>query len=229
MSYGLIYPGHLITKVIASDADSGQNMRLSFQILEATDTGLFSLGRLSGDIRAVRHFKEQDSTMHKMIILVKDNGQPRLSSTATIFFSILTNVTENLSIRSHQPRSPEQFSDLNAYLIIIFGSTSFIFLAIIIFLTVLKCKQNTNTNYYPSTSCCCCMRSNSNDYLNRRTVPRELLSYSGARQTLPISEKQQYTVCLSPESSKSDFLFLKPCEATLPLNDLNVRGGSVRK
>ncbi|XP_072368882.1 protocadherin-10-like [Scyliorhinus torazame] len=227
--YHAFSPGYLITKVIATDADSGQNMRLTFQILEATDPSLFSLGRLSGEIRAARHFREHDSMIHRVIIHVRDNGQPSLSSTATIFISILRNVTEKPSLRSYQPRSPEQFPDLNAYLIIMFGSTSFIFFVIIIFLVVLKCKQNRNANYYLSTSSCCCIRWNSNDALNRRAIPKELLNYSGARQTLPISDTHQYTVCLTPESSKSDFLFLKPCEATLPLNDLNVRGGSVRK
>ncbi|XP_038652228.1 protocadherin-10-like [Scyliorhinus canicula] len=223
-----IIPGYMITKVIATDVDSGQNMRLSFQILEATDPSLFSLGRLSGEIRAARRFRDHDSTIHRVIIQVKDNGQPSLTSAATIFVSILQNVTENVSVRSHQPRSPEQLSELNAYLIIMFGSTSFIFLVIIIFLVVLKCKQNSNANYYSSTSCCCCMRRNSNEVFNRRAVPKEIPHYSG-RQTLPISDTHQYTICLAPESAKSDFLFLKPCEATLPMNDLNVRGGSVRK
>ncbi|XP_067899162.1 protocadherin-10-like [Heterodontus francisci] len=224
-----LYPGYLVTKVIATDADSGQNMRLSFQMLEATDPSLFSVGLLSGEIRAARRFKEQDATTQRAVIMVKDNGQPSLSSSATIFFSVLSNVTEKLSVQSHQPRNTEHFSDLHAYLIIIFGSTTFIFLVTIIFLVMLKCKQGRNTNHCHPTRCCCCRRSNSNDVFNPRTAPKEFLNYPVARQTLPNSESYHYTVCLSPESSRSDFLFLKPYEATLPLNDLNARDSSVRK
>ncbi|XP_067851881.1 protocadherin-10-like [Heptranchias perlo] len=224
----LLYPGYLITKVIATDADSGQNARLSYQMLQATDPGLFSLGLLSGEIRTVRSYKDQDATTQRVVIMVKDNGQPSLTSTATIFFSVLSNVTEKLSVLNQQSRNSKQFSNWNVYLIIIFGSTSFIFFATIIFLVVLNCKQDRNTNHYNPTSCCGCRRRHSNDASNRRAAPKGIFNYTGAGETLPISERYHYAVCLSPESSKSDFLFLKPCEATLPLNDLNVRDTSVR-
>ncbi|GCC29853.1 protocadherin-10-like [Chiloscyllium punctatum] len=224
-----LYPGNLLTKVIATDADSGQNMRLSFKIIEATDPSLLSIGLFTGEIKAVRGYKQYDSTMQRVVILVKDNGQPSLSSTATVYFSIMPNGTDKLSVHSHQPRNPEQFSDLNVYLIIIFGSTSFMFLVIIIFLVALKCKQARSSDYYESTNYCCCSQRESNAAFNRRAFPKEMNSYPRGPLTLPIPEGNQYTLCLSSKSSKSDFLFLKPCEVTLPLNDINVHGSSVGK
>uniref|UniRef100_UPI00398EF101 protocadherin-10-like n=1 Tax=Pristiophorus japonicus TaxID=55135 RepID=UPI00398EF101 len=214
-----VYPGYLLIKVIAADADSGQNARLSYQLLEATDPSLFTVGLLSGEIRATRRFMNQDIITERLILCVKDNGQPSLSSTATISFSIVPNVTETSSERSDEPFHSEDFNDLNRYLIIILGSTSFLFLVTIIFLFGLKCKEDINIAEGDSCTVCCCRRRNSNAPSYRSPAPNQPFNYSGSAQT----EEYRYTVCLSPESSKSDFLFLKPCHPTLPFNEVSAR------
>ncbi|GCB65934.1 hypothetical protein scyTo_0000501 [Scyliorhinus torazame] len=224
-----IYPGDVITKVIATDADSGMNTRLSFQMLEASGSRLFSVSLLSGEISAVRRFNNQDAITQKVVVMVKDNGQPSLSSTTTICFSVLSNVPEKFLVQNRQPSDPENFTELYIYLIIIFGSTSFVFLATIVILVVLKCKQDRNINHYNPTCCCCYRRSNSNEAFNRRTMPKDMISYTGAHPSLPISETYLYPIHIPPESSKRDYLFLKPCDATLPLNELNVHTSSVTK
>ncbi|XP_078087837.1 protocadherin gamma-A7-like [Mustelus asterias] len=212
------YPGYLITKVIATDEDSGQNARLSFQVLEATDPNLFTVGILSGEIRAIRSVRDQEIITENLVLCVKDNGQPSLSSTATISFTIMSNVTEKSFERTDEPRRLEYFSDLNSYLIITLGSTSFLFLVTIIGLVILKYRQDRNiAEDYTSTGRCY-SRRNTNDGFNRRQAASEPLNYSGSVQT----EGYRYTVCLSPKSSKSDFLFLKPCHPTLPFNDVSV-------
>nr|XP_040030498.1 protocadherin gamma-A4-like [Gasterosteus aculeatus aculeatus] len=49
--------GSLVSKVIAVDADSGQNAWLSYHIVKSTDPGLFTIGLHSGEIRTQRgHF-----------------------------------------------------------------------------------------------------------------------------------------------------------------------------
>uniref|UniRef100_UPI00398F38F1 protocadherin alpha-C2-like n=1 Tax=Pristiophorus japonicus TaxID=55135 RepID=UPI00398F38F1 len=218
-----VYQGYLVTKVIANDADSGQNARLSYEQIDASDRSLFNVGLYSGEIRITRSFTEQDTTTQRLVVLVKDNGQPNLSNTITIVFAIPDNVTEHPSERMNHPRMAKYFSDLNIYLIIIFGSTSLVFLVIIIFLVALKCIQERNkTMYHSSTIYCCCMRRNSNDTFNRRSTANESLNYHGYAQTLPVSDNYRYTVRLSPESSKSDFLFLNTCHPMLPLNDISV-------
>ncbi|XP_067899163.1 protocadherin-10-like [Heterodontus francisci] len=215
-------PGYLVTKVIATDADSGQNARLSYQLMEATDHSLFIVGFLSGEIRTTRNFRHHDALTQRLVILVKDNGHPSLSSTVTIFFSILANDTENFAERKNKPRNPDLFSDLNLLLIIALGSTSCIFLLIILFLIALKSKQDRNIYGYTSRICCC-RRRNSPDAFNGGAFPKATLNYPDTAQTLPTRESYNYTVCLSPESSKSDFLFLKPCHPTLPLDEINSR------
>ncbi|XP_067851869.1 protocadherin-10-like [Heptranchias perlo] len=220
-----VYAGSLVAKVIATDADSGQNARLSYQLLEATDPSLFTVGLLSGEIRATRSVSDQNIITEKLVLCVNDNGQPSLSSTATIFFSILSNVTEKSSGRSDEPRQSEYFSDLNHYLIIILATTSFLFLVTIIFLVVLKYEQDRNIAEDYRSTVCCYRRRNSNGAFNQRPALHETFNSAGPVQT----EGYRYTVCLSPESSKSDFLFLKPCHPTLPFNELGVRDTNARK
>uniref|UniRef100_UPI00398F6352 protocadherin-10-like n=1 Tax=Pristiophorus japonicus TaxID=55135 RepID=UPI00398F6352 len=226
----LINTGYLVTKVMANDADSGQNARLTYELIEATNPGLFTVGLYSGEIRITRSITEQDITLQRLVIMVKDSGQPSLSNTLTLLFSIPVNLTENLSERIDNPSHTEYFSELNKYFIIIFGSTSVIFLLIIILLVVLKCKQDRNNMHYHSNKICCCyMRRNSNDVFTQRSAANESSNYHGPAQTLPFSESHHYRVRLSPETSKSDFLFLKPCHPTLPLSDITVVDTSVMK
>ncbi|XP_067851874.1 protocadherin-10-like [Heptranchias perlo] len=220
-----IFPGYLVTKVTAADADSGQNSRLSYQLSQATDPSLFTVGLHSGEIRATRSVMDKDIITERLVICVKDNGQPSLSSTATISFSISSNVTEKSSERTDTPRLSVYFSPLNRYLVIIFGSTSFLFLVTIIVLIFVKFKQDGNIADDYSSTICCFIRSNSNDAFNRRPAVNEPVNYTGPVQT----EGYRYTVCLSPESSKSDFLFLKPCHPTLPFNDLGACDTNTRK
>ncbi|XP_072120663.1 protocadherin alpha-C2-like [Mobula birostris] len=212
------YPGMIVSKIMATDADSGQNARLYYQLLEATDRTLFTVGLLSGEIRTSRTFQNEDRSKHTLVILVKDNGQPSLSSTVTVVFSFLRNATENFSELTNKPKDQLLFSDLNSILIIVLGSTSCIFLLIIILLVILKCNQDKNIYGY-SYRICCHSWVNANDDSNRRAVPKAVLNSASAVQTLPIRESYNYTVTLSPDSSNSDFLFLKPHHPTLPLDE----------
>ncbi|XP_041049857.1 protocadherin-10-like [Carcharodon carcharias] len=207
--------GYLVTKIIATDSDSGQNARLSYRIVQSSDPTLFTVASNSGEIRTTRSMLEQDGTTHSLVISVRDNGQPTLSSTATIFFSILANVSEQISESSNLVSTPGYSFDLNLYLIAAFGSTSFIFLVTILLLVGVKCKQDRDSVSRSWSPVCCCRRRNSKDAFSRAHAPAGTLNYSGTGQNIPFPETYHYSVCLSPESSKSDFLFLKPCNPHL--------------
>ncbi|GCB65966.1 hypothetical protein scyTo_0000519 [Scyliorhinus torazame] len=118
--------GYLVTKIIATDADSGQNARLLYQILESTDPSLFSVAGNSGDIRTNRSILEQDGPTCLLVFLVMDNGQPSPSTTATIFLSILANVSEEASANGNLDTAPGYSIDRDIYLVAAFGSTSFL-------------------------------------------------------------------------------------------------------
>ncbi|XP_059506529.1 protocadherin-10-like [Stegostoma tigrinum] len=219
----VVHPGSLVSKIIATDADSGQNARLSYQVLEGTDSRIFTVGHLSGEIRATQNIREHEIVAERLIILVKDNGQPSLSSTATISFIIGANVTDKSSEPSDKPRLSEYFSVPNRYLIIILGSTSFLFLVAIIVLVILKFRQDGSIAETCNSSELCHRSSSWNGSSYHRPSPNERLNYAGPVQ----NEGYHYTICLSPESSKSDFLFLKPYHPTMPFKEANVRGANV--
>ncbi len=81
--------GHLVTKVRAYDADIGYNGWLLFSLQEVSDHSLFGLDRYTGQIRTLRSFTETDEAQHKLLILVKDNGNVSLSATATVIVKVV--------------------------------------------------------------------------------------------------------------------------------------------
>ncbi|CAF93464.1 unnamed protein product, partial [Tetraodon nigroviridis] len=86
--------GSLVSKVIAVDADSGQNAWLSYHIVQSSDPGLFTIGVHSGEIRTQRDISESDSMKQNLIVAVKDNGQPSLSATCSMYLLISDNLAE---------------------------------------------------------------------------------------------------------------------------------------
>nr|XP_055033348.1 protocadherin beta-15-like isoform X7 [Misgurnus anguillicaudatus] len=132
--------GSLVSKVIAVDADSGQNAWLSYYIIKASDTGLFTIGVHSGEIRTQRDLSESDSMKQNLIVSVRDNGQPSLSATCALYLLISDNLAEvpELKDMSHD----ESSSKLTFYLIIALVSVSTFFLTfIIIILAVRYCRR----------------------------------------------------------------------------------------
>ncbi|XP_061581347.1 protocadherin gamma-A4-like isoform X42 [Cololabis saira] len=132
--------GSLVSKVIAVDADSGQNAWLSYHIIKSTDPGLFSIGLHSGEIRIQRDISESDSMKQNLIVAVKDNGQPSLSATCSIYLLISDNLAEVPELKDIS--YDDKNSKLTSYLIIALVSVSTFFLTfIIIILGVRFCHR----------------------------------------------------------------------------------------
>ncbi|KAL2094520.1 hypothetical protein ACEWY4_009239 [Coilia grayii] len=128
--------GSLLSKVIAVDADSGQNAWLSYQIVKSTDPGLFTIGVHSGEIRAQRDISESDSMKQNLVISVKDNGQPSLSTTCAVYLLISDNLAEVPELKDMSYE--ENNSKLTSYLIIALVSVSTFFLTFIILIIAVR-------------------------------------------------------------------------------------------
>ncbi|KAM9413755.1 protocadherin gamma-A11-like isoform 11-T11 [Salvelinus alpinus] len=132
--------GSLVSKVIAVDADSGQNAWLSYHIVKSTDPGLFTIGLHSGEIRTQRDISESDSMKQNLIVSVKDNGQPSLSATCTMYLVISDNLAEVPELKDIS--YDESNSKLTSYLIIALVSVSTFFLTFIIVILVVRfCRR----------------------------------------------------------------------------------------
>nr|XP_057919357.1 protocadherin gamma-A11-like [Doryrhamphus excisus] len=132
--------GSVVSKVIAVDADSGQNAWLSYHIVKSTDPGLFTIGLHSGEIRTQRDISESDSMKQNLIVAVKDNGQPPLSATCSMYLLISDNLAEVPELKDIS--YDEKNSKLTSYLIIALVSVSTFFLTfIIVVLGVRFCRR----------------------------------------------------------------------------------------
>ncbi|XP_056132795.1 protocadherin gamma-A11-like [Lampris incognitus] len=132
--------GSLVSKVIAVDADSGQNAWLSYHIVKSTDPGLLTIGLHSGEIRTQRDISESDNMKQNFIVAVKDNGQPSLSATCSMYLLISDNLAEVPELKDMS--YDETNSKLTSYLIIALVSVSTFFLTfIIVILGVRFCRR----------------------------------------------------------------------------------------
>ncbi|KAM7162927.1 LOW QUALITY PROTEIN: uncharacterized protein RBU57_009892 [Macrochelys suwanniensis] len=145
-------PGYLVTKVVAVDADSGQNAWLSYQLLKATEPGLFSVGLHSGEIRTARYFVDRDALKQSLVVLVKDNGQPPLSATATVTVMVADSIPEILSDLSSFSAPVDPQSSLTLYLVIAVASVSCLFFSFIIVLLALRLRRRRNSQLFDSSS-----------------------------------------------------------------------------
>ncbi|XP_050983302.1 protocadherin alpha-8-like isoform X6 [Labeo rohita] len=136
--------GHLVTKVRAYDADIGYNGWLLFSLQEVSDHSLFGLDRYTGQIRTLRSFTETDEAQHKLLILVKDNGNVSLSATATVIVKVVEPKEAFAASDVKNAVKDEEENNVTFYLIITLGSVSVLFVISIIVLIVMQCSKSTD-------------------------------------------------------------------------------------
>nr|XP_061793183.1 protocadherin alpha-8-like [Nerophis lumbriciformis] len=136
--------GDLVTKVRASDADIGYNGWLLFSLGQVTDHSLFSLDRYTGQIRTLRSFTETDEAEHRLLILVKDNGNISLSATATVTVKLVEpkEAFAASDVKSAAKLDQEE-DNVTFYLIITLGSVSLLFVISIIVLIAMQCSSRS--------------------------------------------------------------------------------------
>ncbi|XP_063156250.1 protocadherin gamma-A6-like [Candoia aspera] len=137
--------GYLVTKVVAVDADSGQNAWLSYQLIKATEPGLFTVGLHTGEIRTARLFLEKDALKQILVILVKDNGQPPLSASVTLTIVLADSIPEILSDLSSISTSVVPESDLTFYLVIAVAFVSCLFFTFLLVLLAIRVYRWRNS------------------------------------------------------------------------------------
>nr|XP_005995384.2 PREDICTED: protocadherin gamma-A12 isoform X1 [Latimeria chalumnae] len=191
-------PNSLITKVVAVDADSGQNAWLSYKLIKATEPNTFEVGLYTGEIRTTRLFLEKDAVKQTLIILVKDNGQPSLSTTVTLKILVANNFPEILPDLDRLSNEKDYTSNITLYLVISLAAVSFLFLCFITLLMVIKIRHWKSSKLFHS--------------LNVRTTPNFPPCYSEVEDLRTFPHAYSYEVHLTTNSSKNELKFLKPCQ-----------------
>ncbi|TWW55565.1 Protocadherin alpha-8 [Takifugu flavidus] len=146
--------GHLVTKVRAYDADIGYNGWLLFSLQQVSDHSLFGLDRYTGQIRTLRSFTETDEAEHKLVILVKDNGNVSLSATATVMVKLVEPKEAFAASDLQSSAKDDEDSHMTFYLIITLGSVSVLFIISIIVLIAMQCSKSPDytSKYLPETN-----------------------------------------------------------------------------
>ncbi|XP_037254041.1 protocadherin gamma-A10-like isoform X1 [Falco rusticolus] len=135
-------PGALVAKVVAVDADAGQNAWLSYELAKATEPGLFRVGLHSGEVRTARFPLARDAARQSLVVVVKDHGRPALSATATLTVVLAESVAELLSELGSAAAAPgEPAGSLTRWLVVAVAAVSCLFLAFLLLLLALRLRR----------------------------------------------------------------------------------------
>ncbi|XP_057706094.1 protocadherin-10b isoform X2 [Corythoichthys intestinalis] len=230
-------PGYLVTRIVAMDADDGENARLSYSIQRGNENGMFRMDWRTGELRTARRVspKRDPHQLYDLLIEVRDHGQPPLSSSASILVVLVDSVAQGRGTGDRGSAFKAKDSTLNLTLIIIIAlvSVSLIFLLVMIVLAV-RCQKDKKVNIYTCLTsdyclgCSSCCSRQGRARKKKLTKSDIMLVQSAVNVTgtgtaqVPVEESGSfgshhqnqnycYQVCLTPESAKTDLMFLKPC------------------
>ncbi|XP_045650419.1 protocadherin beta-6 isoform X2 [Ursus americanus] len=187
--------GYLVTKVVAVDGDSGQNAWLSYQLLKATEPGLFGVWAHNGEVRTARLLSERDAVKHRLLVLVKDNGEPPLSASVTLHVLLVDGFSQPYLPLPDVAAAEARADPLTVYLVIALASVSSLFLvSVLVFVAVRLCRRSRAA-------------SGGGCSVSEGQFAGHLVDVSG---TGTLSHSYQYEVCLRGGSGTGEFKFLKP-------------------
>ncbi|XP_030176030.1 protocadherin beta-7 [Lynx canadensis] len=187
--------GYLVTKVVAVDGDSGQNAWLSYQLLKATEPGLFGVWAHNGEVRTARLLSERDAVKHRLVVLVRDNGEPPRSASVTLHVLLVDGFSQPYLPLPEVAAAEARADPLTVYLVVALASVSSLFLfSVLVFVAVRLCRRSR------AASAGRCSGPEGH-------FPGHLVDVSGAGT---LSQSYQYEVCLRGGSGTSEFKFLKP-------------------
>ncbi|XP_077624916.1 protocadherin beta-4 isoform X1 [Crocuta crocuta] len=196
--------GYLVTKVVAVDGDSGQNAWLSYQLLRATEPGLFGVWAHNGEVRTARLLSERDAVKHRLVVLVKDNGEPPRSASVTLHVLLVDGFSQPYLPLPEVAAAEAQADPLTVYLVIALASVSSLFLfSVLVFVAVRLCRRSRAA----SAGRCPVPEGH---------LPGHLVDVSG---TGTLSQSYQYDVCLTGVPRTGEFKFLKPVFPNLLVED----------
>ncbi|XP_049642817.1 protocadherin gamma-B6 isoform X4 [Suncus etruscus] len=196
-------PGYLVTKVVAVDADAGHNAWLSYHVLQASEPGLFSLGLRTGEVRTARALGDRDSARQRLLVAVRDGGQPPLSATATLHLVFADNMQEVLpEFKDHKEPSDPQ-AELQFYLVLALALISVFFLLAVILAVALHIHRSSSPVEWSCFQPGLCVKSG------------PIVPPIYREGTLPYS----YNMCLT-QSGKTEFNLLKCSEPLQSTQDI---------
>ncbi|KAG8439060.1 hypothetical protein GDO86_005313, partial [Hymenochirus boettgeri] len=195
--------GQVVTKIKAFDPDSGYNAWVSYEFKNLPKTSPFSIGGQTGEITIMRPFMDSDYDQQKLLIELKDHGDPQMSATLTLII-LLAEPGEELSMeKKNQRRKDNDFNDANIYLIMSICLISGVFLITLIVCTVLRWQK----------------------YTQEINALRQNVLCSSITRSWVYSQQRQYNVCLNGVPPKNDLILFTPNYPQSGMEDRNSSSG----
>ncbi|XP_075824960.1 protocadherin alpha-13 isoform X5 [Microtus pennsylvanicus] len=187
--------GHVVAKVRAVDADSGYNAWLSYELQSASGSmrSPFRVGLYTGEISTTRSLDEADVQRQRLLVLVKDHGEPALTATATVLVSLVENgqAPKISSLASESTASSEaSLVTVNVYLIIAICAVSSLLVLTLLLYTALRCSAA------PTNGAC--------------APGKPVLVCSSAVGTWSYSQQRRQRVCSGEGPPKTDLMAFSP-------------------
>ncbi|XP_065730241.1 protocadherin alpha-13 isoform X2 [Phocoena phocoena] len=187
--------GHVVAKVRAVDADSGYNAWLSYELQLAAGGARspFRVGLYTGEISTTRALDEADAPRQRLLVLVKDHGEPALTATATVLLSLEdSGQAPKASSRASTGAAGAETAlvDVNVYLIIAICAVSSLLVLTLLLYTALRCSAP------PSEGAC--------------GPGKPTLVYSSAVGSWSYSQQRRQRVCSGEGPPKADLMAFSP-------------------
>ncbi|XP_042547813.1 protocadherin alpha-4-like [Dipodomys spectabilis] len=198
--------GHVVTKVRAVDADSGYNAWLSYELQPAAAGARspFRVGLYTGEISTTRALDEADAARQRLLVLVKDHGEPALTATATVLVSLVdSGQSPKLSLRASEGAvaSEATLVDVNVYLIIAICAVCSLLVLTLVLYVALRCSGAAVGR---SEGAC--------------APGKPVLVCSSAVGSLTYSQQRRQRVCSAVVPSNTDLMAFSPSLPPCPVN-----------
>ncbi|XP_040835932.1 protocadherin beta-4-like, partial [Ochotona curzoniae] len=203
--------GYVVSKVVAVDGDSGRNAWLSYELLQATEPGLFGVWAHSGEVRTARPVSERDAPQQRLLVQVRDHGEPPLSASVALHVLLVDGFSQPYLPRPDAPAGPGQAEALTVSLVVALAAVSSLFLASVLALVAARlCGRGGAGAGAVAVGSGCGV-----SVAEGRFFPAgagcggvgPLVDVGGAGT---LSQSYQYEVCVSGGSGTGEFKFMKP-------------------
>lgn len=200
--------GQVVAKVRAVDADSGYNAWLSYEL--APEAGAarspFRVGLYTGEVSTARALDEADAARQRLLVLVRDHGEPALTATATLLLSLVDGgqapKASSRAAAEGAAGARAALVDVNVYLIVAICAVSSLLVLTLLLYAALRCSAP------PSQGAC--------------AAGKPVLVCSSAVGSWSYSQQRRQRVCSGEGPPKADLMAFSPSLPPGPSSSDNV-------
>ncbi|XP_055669182.1 LOW QUALITY PROTEIN: protocadherin alpha-2-like [Falco peregrinus] len=189
--------GQVVAKIRAVDADSGYNAWLRYELWEPRGKGPFRVGLYSGEVSTARALEEADGPRQRLVIVVRDHGEPARSVTATLSVSLVEGAEAALAaagssgpgLRAAAGAEGDAAASTNVWLVVAICAVSSLFLLAVVLYGASRWAPRAAVLSGPGPATLVCAS--------------EVGSWS-------YSQRQSRSLCVTDGAGKSDLMVFSP-------------------